>query len=134
MKRLTMLILLVMMNLICSSQIVTDSTLIQLKKPVVRLVIKDLIKGDSFKEELLLISTKVIFLENKIVLKDSIISNFEQQVNNYNSILLLNKSQFELAESLNEELKSSLRKQKFKTRLVGGVGIIAIVGTIYLLK
>lgn len=108
--------------------------MIQLKKPVVRLVIKDLIKGDSFKEELLLISTKVIFLENKIVLKDSIISNFEQQVNNYNSILLLNKSQFELAESLNEELKSSLRKQKFKTRLVGGVGIIAIVGTIYLLK
>ena len=61
-----------MMSLNVFSQSVIDSTLIRLKKPVARLVIKDLIAGDSYKEELSIVSDKVALLENKIVLKDSI--------------------------------------------------------------
>jgi ankyrin repeat protein len=111
-----------------------DSTSIQLQKPIVKLVIKDLIKGDSFKEELSIISTKIFLLENKIILKDSVIYNLNYKINNFNSILLINNSQLQLSEDLNKKLNSSLKKQKFKTKLIGGMGIASVVGIILLLK
>ena len=46
----TLLITLMMMSLNSFSQNVTDSTSIQLKKPIAKLVIKDLITGDGAKE------------------------------------------------------------------------------------
>jgi hypothetical protein len=134
MKKLMLLILLMMTSLLGFSQSVTDSTSIQLKKPIVKLVIKDLILGDGLKKELSLVSTKVFLLENKIVLKDSTINNLNSQITNFNSILLTNNSQFELSQELNKKLKLSLKKQRLKTKLTGGVGIVAIVGVILLLK
>ena len=134
MKKLMLLILLTMTSLLGFSQSVTDSTSIQLKKPIVKLVIKDLILGDGLKKELSLISTKVFLLENKIILKDSTINNLNSQITNFNSILFNNNNQFELSQELNKKLKLSLKKQKLKTKLTGGAGIIAIVGVILLLK
>ena len=88
MKKLIVLIFISMMSLNSFSQNVIDSTSIQLKKSIARLVIKDLIIGDSFKKELNLTSTKYTLLENKVVLKDSIINNLNFQVSNFNNIYL----------------------------------------------
>jgi hypothetical protein len=129
-----MLILLGMMSLNSFSQNVIDSTSIQLKKPIARLVIKDLITGDSFKKELSLITTKYSLLENKVILKDSVINNLNFQINNFNSILATKSSQIEFTESLNKKLKLELKKQKLKTKLLGGAGLITIGGVILLLK
>jgi|TARA_R110000823_G_scaffold311984_1_gene438328 hypothetical protein len=134
MKKLMLLILLTMTSLLGFSQSVTDNTSIQLKRPIVKLVIKDLILGDGLKKELSLVSTKVFLLENKIVLKDSTINNLNSQITNFNSILFNNNNQFELSQELNKKLKLSLKKQRLKTKLTGGAGIIAIVGVILLLK
>jgi hypothetical protein len=134
MKKLMLLILLTMMSLLGFSQSVTNNTSIQLKRPIVKLVIKDLILGDGLKKELSLVSTKVFLLENKIVLKDSTINNLNSQITNFNSILFNNNNQFELSQELNKKLKLSLKKQRLKTKLTGGAGIIAIVGVILLLK
>tara|TARA_B110000285_G_scaffold163057_1_gene182096 strand:+ start:139 stop:543 length:405 start_codon:yes stop_codon:yes gene_type:complete len=134
MKKLMLLILLMMTSLLGFSQSVTDSTSIRLKKPIVKLVIKDLILGDGAKKELILTNSKVNLLRRKIVLKDSTINNLNSQITNFNSILLTNNSQFELSQKLNEKLKLSLKKQRLKTKLTGGVGIIAVVGVILLLK
>jgi len=134
MKKLIPLILLMMMSLQGFSQSVIDTTKIQLKKPIVRLVIKDLIIGDGAKTEIKLLSNKLNLLENKIVIKDSVINNLNSQINNFNSILFTSKEQFGLAEDLNAKLKLSLKKQRLKTKLTGGVGIVAIVGVILLLK
>jgi hypothetical protein len=123
-----------MTSLLGFSQSVTDNTSIQLKRPIVKLVIKDLILGDGLKKELSLVSTKVFLLENKIVLKDSTINNLNSQITNFNSILFNNNNQFELSQELNKKLKLSLKKQRLKTKLTGGAGIIAIVGVILLLK
>ena len=73
-------------------------------------------------------------LENKIILKDSIIGSLNYQVNNFNSILTSKGSQLDFTEKLNKKLKSDLRKQKLKTKLVGGVGIIVIIGTAVLIN
>tara|TARA_B110000483_G_scaffold118663_1_gene143381 strand:- start:58 stop:333 length:276 start_codon:yes stop_codon:yes gene_type:complete len=90
--------------------------------------------GDGLKKELSLVSTKVFLLENKIVLKDSTINNLNSQITNFNSILFNNNNQFKLSQELNKKLKLSLKKQRLKTKLTGGVGIVAIVGVILLLK
>ena len=134
MRKLIMLILLGMMSLNSFSQNVIDSTSIQLKKPIVRLVIKDLITGDSFKKELNLITTKYSLLENKVILKDSVISNLNFQINNFNYILSTKESQLEVTQELNNKLKLEIKKQKFKNKLTAGAGVVAILAAILLVK
>ena len=134
MRKLIMLILIGMMSLNSFSQNVIDSTSIQLKKPIVRLVIKDLITGDSFKKELNLITTKYSLLENKVVLKDSVINNLNFQINNFNSILDTKGSQLEFTKQLNDKLKLEIKKQRIKNKILGGAGLVAIGGVILILK
>ena len=134
MRKLIMLILIGMMSYTSFSQNVIDSTSIQLKKPIVRLVIKDLIIGDGFKKELGLITTKYSLLENKIVLKDSVINNLNFQINNFDSILNTKGSQLEYTKQLNDKLKLEIKKQKFKNKILGSAGLIAIGGVILILK
>ena len=99
MKKLMPLILLMIMSLKGFSQNVTDSTSIQLKKPIAKLVIKDLITGDGIKEELSLSISKIRLLEQKVVLKDSIIFNLNSQVGNFESIMLTKTDQLILLDN-----------------------------------
>ena len=108
--------------------------MIRLKKPVARLVIKDLIAGDSYKEELSIVSDKVALLENKIVLKDSIESILLYRIDNLNLIISNTNTQLSLTNNLNKKLTSDLKKQKIKTKLIGGIGIITVIGTAILIK
>jgi len=134
MKKLIPLILLMMMSLQGFSQSVIDTTKIQLKKPIVRLVIKDLIIGDGAKAEIKLLSNKLNLLESKVYIKDSVINNLNSQINNFNSLLFTSREQFGLAEDLNAKLKLSLKKQRLKTKLISGTGIMIIIGTALLVK
>jgi hypothetical protein len=129
-----LLIVLMMMNLKGFSQNVTDSTSIQLKKPIVKLVIKDLISGDGAKEELVLTVDKIKLLEQKIVLKDSVINNLNSQIGNFNSILHTKSDQLSLSQELSKKLQTDLKKQKLKTKIMGGVGIVAVAATIFIIK
>tara|TARA_R100001509_G_C4828081_1_gene202289 strand:- start:449 stop:832 length:384 start_codon:yes stop_codon:yes gene_type:complete len=126
--------ILMMMNLNSFSQNVTDSTSIQLKKPIAKLVIKDLITGDGAKEELNLVTEKIKLYEQKIVLKDSIINNLNIKINNFNSIISTKSDQLTLSEKLSKQLQTDLKKQKIKTKITGGVGIIAVGAVIFILK
>ena len=134
MKKLMPLILLMMMSLKGFSQNVTDSTSIQLKKPIAKLVIKDLITGDGLKEELTLSVSKIKLLEQKVVLKDSVIKNLNFQVGNFESIMLTKTDQLALSQELSKRLQADLKKQKLKTKLMGGAGIVAVIGVVVLLK
>tara|TARA_R110002049_G_scaffold214360_1_gene385864 strand:+ start:532 stop:936 length:405 start_codon:yes stop_codon:yes gene_type:complete len=134
MKKLMPLILLMMMSLKGFSQNVTDSTSIQLKKPIAKLVIKDLITGDGAKEELSLSVSKIKLLEQKVVLKDSVIKNLNFQVGNFESIMLTKSDQLALSQELSKRLQTDLKKQKLKTKLMGGAGLVAIAGVILILK
>ena len=134
MKKLMPLILLMIMSLKGFSQNVTDSTSIQLKKPIAKLVIKDLITGDGIKEELSLSVSKIRLLEQKVVLKDSIIFNLNSQVGNFESIMLTKTDQLALSQELSKRLQLDLKKQKVKTKLMGGAGLVAVIGAIFLLK
>ena len=105
-----------------------------MKKPIARLVIKDLIKGDGNKQEIILLGDKINILNQKSILKDSIISNLDLQINNFNSILFQKSNQLEISQELTKKLQLDLKKQKFKTKFIGGIGIIAIIGTALLIN
>ena len=134
MKKLMMLIFLMMMSWSSFSQIATDSTSIQLEKKIAKLIIKDLLLGDSYKNELKLTDTKIDILEQKLVLKDSIIFNLESKSNNFESILLSKQDQLSLSQELSRKLQTDLKKQKVKTKLFGGAGILIAAGAVIILK
>tara|TARA_R110000782_G_scaffold163399_2_gene255495 strand:+ start:273 stop:677 length:405 start_codon:yes stop_codon:yes gene_type:complete len=134
MKKLMMLIFLMMTSWSSFSQIATDSISIQLEKQIAKLIIKDLLLGDSYKEELILTDNKVSILGQKLVLKDSIIFNLESKSNNFESILINQKDQLFLSQKLTKKLQVDLKKQKAKTKLMGGAGILLAAGVVIILK
>ena len=134
MKKLIPLIALMMKSLQGFSQNVTDSTSIQLKKPIVRLVIKDLIKGDGNKNELIIVNEKIGLLEKKVVIKDSVINKLNERVVNFESMLNTKSNQIALSKELSLKLQTDLKKQKVKTKLMSGAGILVAVGILVLTK
>jgi|TARA_R110000803_G_scaffold2233_7_gene7476 hypothetical protein len=137
MKKLIPLIVLMMMNLQSFSQTdtKTDSLkTIQLNKPIVRLVIKDLIQGDGNKKELIIVNNKINLLEKKVVIKDSVIDKLNERVLNFESMLNTKSNQIILSQELSLRLQTDLKKQKVKTKLMSGAGIVAVIGILLLSK
>ena len=116
------------------SQNDTDTLSIRLEKPVAKLVIKDLITGDEAKEELGLSVKKFQLLEQKIVLKDSVITNLNDQISNFNTMISTKQDQLNLSQELSKKLQKDLKKQKLKTKLAGGAGVVAVIAVAVLLK
>jgi uncharacterized coiled-coil protein SlyX len=134
MKKLVMLIAILMMSFKSFSQTAIDTTLIRLEKPIARLVIKDLIIGDGVKQELSLTQDKVKLLEQKITLKDSIISNLNTQIFNYKSTIDFKSEQLALSQELSNKLQNDLKKSQIKNKMVMGAGILSIAATLFFLK
>tara|TARA_Y100000356_G_C11089822_1_gene198579 strand:+ start:25 stop:438 length:414 start_codon:yes stop_codon:yes gene_type:complete len=133
-QKLMPLMILMIVSLKSFSQTDTDTTLIQLQKPIAKLVIKDLITGDGAKDELALTLDKIKLFEEKVILKDSIIVNLENKISNFNSIMNTKSDQLALSRELSKKLEIDLKKQKLKNKLTAGAGIVAVVATIFLLK
>jgi hypothetical protein len=127
------LILLLMMSWSSFSQTVTDTTSIQLEKPIARLVIKDLITGDGAKEELIFTQEKVSLLEQKIVLKDSIIFTLNSKVDNCLYLVGTKDDQLTLSQELITRLQLDLQTEKLKTKLFSGIGIVTVIATVLIL-
>lgn len=134
MPKLVVLIAIMMMSSKSFSQTATDTTLIRLEKPIARLVIKDLIIGDGTKQELFLTQDKVKLLEQKIVFKDSIISNLNTQITNYKSIMDTRAEQLALSQELSSRLQRDLKKEQVKGKMVAGTGILGILAVLFILK
>ena len=95
------------------------------------------IKGNYFngaKNELALTLDKIQLLEQKIVLKDSVILSLNSQVGNFESIMSTKSDQLALSQELSRKLQTDLKKQKLKTKLIGGAGLVAIAGVVIILK
>ena len=134
MKKLKLSILLTMLSFISFSQSAIDTTSIRLEEPIAKLVIKDLITGDEAKEELSITGNKIQLLEQKIVFKDSIIFNLNTQIDNVRSIVMTKDNQLGLSQELTKRLQADIKKERLKTKLVAGGGVVAVLAALYLLK
>jgi uncharacterized coiled-coil protein SlyX len=123
-----------MLSFISFSQSAIDTTSIRLEEPIAKLVIKDLITGDEAKEELSITGNKIQLLEQKIVFKDSIIFNLNTQIDNVRSIVMTKDNQLGLSQELTKRLQADIKKERLKTKLVAGGGVVAVLAALYLLK
>ena len=116
------------------SQSVTSSPTIQLTKPVAKLIVKDLILGDGLKLEVKTLNELLLETNSKLNTQGKLVSNLETQVLNYQSIIDQKNQQFTTQNELNKRLQVDLKKQKFKTKLIGGSTFLIAAGVLVLLK
>lgn len=111
----------------------TDTTKVKISNPIAKLVVKDLILGDSCFEELKLTQDKVIKLEARESQKDVIISLLKDKDKNNQFIIGTQKEQLDLSKELSNKLHKELKGQRTRT-FFWKVGTFAgILTTSYLL-
>ena len=93
-----------------------------------KLVIKDLVKFDGLKLELVQTNDLLKLTNDKLILKDSVITNLNGKVVNLQTIIIKKDEQFSLEREKSLQLQKELKGQRRKTFLykVGtwiGVGL-----------
>jgi hypothetical protein len=132
MKKLMLLTIILFTTLSSFSQTDTKTdTIVPLKIPVAKLVIKDLLNGDGAKAELVE-ANKVISLKNQQIgllnQKDSL---KDQKINNYEVIITKKDQQLDLERQKSESLLKELKGQKLKTFLYKtGSGVLFILSVV----
>jgi len=104
--------------------------------PVVKLIIKDLISGDSAKAQLKLTEEQLKHTEKLVSLKDSIIFKQEEKFSIYDKILLEKDSKIKIMDDKISEVSKDLKKEKFKNKLTKIVGssLTAILAVLLIIK
>ena len=115
------------------SQNVTENQ-IQLTKPVAKLVIKDLIQFDGLSKEMQTMQIILTETNNKLLNQGTLVANLKTQVENYQKIIDKKDQQFSTQEDLNKRLQQDLKKQKLRTKLMGGAGIAIAIGAAVLIN
>jgi len=91
---------------------------------MIRLVIKDLIKYDGLKTELIIIN-KIISEKDSVIKVDSIIdSKKDKIILNLDKSLQDSKQQFKLQEEISKAYLKEYRKQQLYTYISGASGIL----------
>lgn len=122
------LILLAFLPLTVSAQQDT----IKLPLSVAKTIVKDLISGDSAKAELKLTNEQIILLNQKVVLKDSIITGHVQKGIMYEERIKNEQQKFEIQNLWVKDLRKQNKKLKVKLRFIQVTGTAIIGGLAYL--
>ena len=109
---------------------------IKIPSPVTKLIVKDLVSGDSAKAELKLCNENITLLEKKVTLKDSIISGHVQKGMLYEERIKNEQLKFDAQQLWVDQLRKDNKKLKAKlifTRLLG-TAVVGGLGYLYLTK
>jgi len=118
MKKLGMLTIMLLMSCISFSQTVTkQESIVPLKVPVAKLVIKDILKGDGAILELAETQKELNLTNKKVTLKDSVITTLNSKVSNLDYIINQKDAQFKLEREKSDSLLKELKGQRTKTFL-----------------
>lgn len=121
-----MLITTLILNLTAFSQIDTTTKVKCFTIPIVKLITKDLLSGDSAKAQLKLTEKQLIETEKKVELKDSVINTMKLKEINYQTIINGEKEKFQIVENYSKKLEKDLRKSKAKSGFKSILGTAAI--------
>ena len=138
MKKLILLTIITLVTLRSFSQTVTKTnvdTVVALKVPVAKLVIKDLMKGDGAVAEIVELNKVVSLKDEQIGLYKQKDSLKEQKIGNLELIITKKDEQFGLERQKSESLFKELKGQRRKTFLYKVGSFVGIIMTsLYLLK
>lgn len=128
-------ILLIILLLVSFKSFSQNDTIVSLREPVAKLVIKDLIEGDGTKVELISTIELLKLEQKKVVLKDSVIGTLNIKVLNLEDIIGKKDEQFSLEREKSEQLEKELKRQRRKTFLykvgtyIGAGALLVLLGT-----
>ena len=124
-----------MLSLTVFSQTDTSTNTKTFPLPVVRLIMKDLLSGDSARAQLKLTELQLKETEKKVVIKDSIINVMTIKENNYLTMIDSEKQKFQIVERYSKTLEKDLKKEKVKNKYksILGTGVIAVL-TFFLIQ
>lgn len=130
-----MLILTLSLSLTAFSQIDTSTKLKCLPVSTFKKIAQDLLKGDSAMAELKLVNEQLSKTEEKVTLKDSVISTMVIKESNFVSIIDDQNKKYEVLETYTKKIEFQLKKEKVKGKfktILGG-GIIAVLGVLLIM-
>ena len=97
--------------------------------PVVKQITKDLMSGDSAKAVLKLTEQQLVETENKVIMKDSVITMLRNKESNYIKMLDAQNQKYSILEDHTKKIEWSLKKEKVKNKfksILGGGALIAL--------
>jgi hypothetical protein len=92
-------------------------------------IAQDLLKGDSAIAQLKLSEQQIIHIENKVVLKDSVINTMKVKELNYIKVIDTQNEKYNVIEKYSKKLEWDLKKEKVKGKFksIIGTGVIAVL-------
>ena len=121
------------MSLNAFSQTATDTTKIQLTKPIARYVIKDLIQFDGLSKEISTVQAILTETNNKLLTQTQLVTNLKTQVLNYQSIIDNKDGQLLAQKNATEAIEKALKKERRAKKLyqvgsaIGGGAILLLL-------
>ena len=97
--------------------------------PTVKQITKDLLSGDSAKAVLKLTEQQLAETENKVIMKDSIITMLRDKEKNYVTMLDAQQQKYSILEDHTKKVEWALKKEKVKNKfksILGGGALIAL--------
>ena len=140
MKKLALLTIILFTTLSSFSQTVTKTdTIVPLKQPIAKLVIKDLLSYDGLQLILKEKDNIIVSKDTVISYKDKIIGLKDDKISNLNLIIDKKDQQISLYDNMAKDLQKELKAQQLKTKFykagsVLGITVGIITTTLYLLK
>lgn len=130
------MISLLLLKLTAFSQIDTGNSQKCFPIPIVKLIIKDLISGDSAKAQLKLTELQLNETEKKVNLKDSVITTLRAKESNYLSQIEFEKEKYRIIENYSNKLEVDLKKEKVKNKFnsVLSKGVILVLTVLFITK
>lgn len=122
-----------MMSLNAFSQNDTDTTKIQLTKPVAKLVIKDLIQFDGLSVEMQTMQSILTETNNKLLTQNELVTNLQLQNNNLESVIRDLQSKYDTQAQISKEFEVAFKKQKRRTTIYKIGTTVGAVATVLLL-
>ena len=96
---------------------------------VFKQIAQDLLKGDSAIAQLKLSDQQIIHIENKVILKDSIINTMKAKEFNYIKVIDTQNEKYNVLDGYSKRLALDLKKEKVKNKFksIVGTGMIAVL-------
>lgn len=132
-RNLMLLIALVALSSKSFSQTDTIQPKILLTKPIAKLVVKDLIKGDQTFLELEATVELLKQTNFKLTTQTNLVTNLNGQIVNYESMVTNLEGKYKTQERLSDDLEAALKKANRKTKLykigtyIGGGALLLLL-------
>ena len=110
------------------SQSVTDTSKIQLTRPIAKAAIIDILQGDNAKEQIKLLENIKSELETKSLTQVILVNNLTTQITNYKSIIVDKDLQIENHIKISETYKKAYQKEK-RSKLLWKLATGAAIAT-----